>query len=97
MALRGLEGKVAVVTGAAEGIGAATARRLHQEGVKVALVDVRTEPLEQLAAELGDDALALTPTSARLRTSSAIAPPRSSASAGSTWRCSTRAWRRRCP
>jgi NAD(P)-dependent dehydrogenase (short-subunit alcohol dehydrogenase family) len=60
MALRGLEGKVAVVTGAADGIGAATARRLHQEGVKVALVDVRTEPLEQLAAELGEDALALT-------------------------------------
>jgi len=60
MALRGLEGKVAVVTGAADGIGAATGRRLHEEGVKVALVDVRTEPLEQLAAELGDDALALT-------------------------------------
>jgi NAD(P)-dependent dehydrogenase (short-subunit alcohol dehydrogenase family) len=60
MALRGLEGKVAVVTGAGDGIGAATARRLHQEGVKVALVDVRTEPLEQVAAELGDDALALT-------------------------------------
>jgi 3alpha(or 20beta)-hydroxysteroid dehydrogenase len=60
MALRGLEGKVAVVTGAADGIGAATARRLHQEGVKVALVDVRTEPLELLAAELGEDALALT-------------------------------------
>jgi NAD(P)-dependent dehydrogenase (short-subunit alcohol dehydrogenase family) len=59
MALKGLNGKVAVVTGAADGIGAATARRLHQEGVKLALVDVRREPLEALAGELRDDALAL--------------------------------------
>jgi NAD(P)-dependent dehydrogenase (short-subunit alcohol dehydrogenase family) len=59
MALRGLEGKVAVVTGAADGIGAATARRLSEEGVKLALVDVRAEPLEQVASDLGEDALAL--------------------------------------
>ena len=32
------EGKVAVVTGAADGIGAASARRLHAEGARVALV-----------------------------------------------------------
>jgi NAD(P)-dependent dehydrogenase (short-subunit alcohol dehydrogenase family) len=56
MGLRGLEGKVAVVTGAADGIGAATARRLSAE---VALVDVREEALEQVASDLGDGALAL--------------------------------------
>jgi NAD(P)-dependent dehydrogenase (short-subunit alcohol dehydrogenase family) len=60
MALDGVDGKVAVVTGAADGIGAATARRLHAEGARLALVDVRTEPLQQIAADLGDEVLALT-------------------------------------
>jgi NAD(P)-dependent dehydrogenase (short-subunit alcohol dehydrogenase family) len=59
MALSGLQGKVAVVTGAADGIGAATARRLSREGVRLALVDVRIEPLEALASELGAEAIAL--------------------------------------
>src|SRR6266545_3443800 len=38
--MRGLQDRVAVVTGAANGIGAATARRLHQEGARVALLDI---------------------------------------------------------
>lgn len=38
--MSGLEGKVAVVTGAANGIGAATARRLAEDGAKVALCDL---------------------------------------------------------
>jgi NAD(P)-dependent dehydrogenase (short-subunit alcohol dehydrogenase family) len=59
MALDGLHGKVAVVTGAADGIGAATARRLRAEGARLALVDVREEPLERLVAQLGDDVVAL--------------------------------------
>jgi NAD(P)-dependent dehydrogenase (short-subunit alcohol dehydrogenase family) len=59
MALSGLDGKVAVVTGAADGIGAATARRLSREGARVALVDVRGEPLERVASELEGEALAL--------------------------------------
>ena len=44
--------KVAVVTGASSGIGAATARRLADEGFTVALVARRTERIEALAKEI---------------------------------------------
>lgn len=43
----------AVVTGGASGLGAATARRLAEQGVKVALFDLNEEKGEALAAELG--------------------------------------------
>jgi NAD(P)-dependent dehydrogenase (short-subunit alcohol dehydrogenase family) len=46
------QGKVAVVTGAASGIGAATARRLACEGATVVLVDLAAEPGERVAAEI---------------------------------------------
>jgi pimeloyl-ACP methyl ester carboxylesterase len=42
--LRGLEGKVAVVTGAGSGIGAGTARRLSEEGASLAVVDDPDRP-----------------------------------------------------
>ena len=43
----------AVITGGASGLGAATARRLAADGVRVALFDVNEEQGEALAAELG--------------------------------------------
>jgi 3alpha(or 20beta)-hydroxysteroid dehydrogenase len=53
MSLSGLEGKVAVVTGAGGGIGSAVARRLTVEGARVVAVDVVQGPLETLADEIG--------------------------------------------
>lgn len=49
-------GRTVLVTGAARGIGAGVARRLHGAGANVALVGLEPEALEQLAAELGDRA-----------------------------------------
>lgn len=53
-----VNGKTAFVTGAARGIGAESARRLHSKGANVALVGLEPEELERLAAELGDRAAA---------------------------------------
>ena len=50
-----LQGKVALVTGAASGIGAATARRFAAEGASVALTDVRAEVGAALAETLNAD------------------------------------------
>ena len=51
-----LKGKNALVTGASGGIGAAIAKALHGAGATVALSGTRIEPLNALAAELGDRA-----------------------------------------
>jgi len=48
-----LAGKVAVVTGAASGIGLALARRLKAEGMELVLADLDREALEGAEAELG--------------------------------------------
>ena len=49
-----LSGKTALVTGATGGIGAATARALHQAGATVAISGRQADKLEALAKELGD-------------------------------------------
>lgn len=49
-----LEGKIALVTGAAGGLGDKIARTLHAQGATLALTDMRAEPMEKLKAELGD-------------------------------------------
>ncbi|WP_313534687.1 3-oxoacyl-ACP reductase [Arsenicicoccus bolidensis] len=58
---RPLDGQVAVVTGAARGIGAAIARTLHRDGATVVCVDVPAagEALAQVAGEVGGTALQL--------------------------------------
>ncbi len=56
-----LKDQVAIVTGAASGIGAATARLFAAEGAKVALVDLDEDGLARVAAEIGAaDGAALT-------------------------------------
>ncbi|MCA9512037.1 MAG: SDR family oxidoreductase [Myxococcota bacterium] len=52
-----LDGKVAIVTGAARGTGAEIARLFAEEGARVVLGDVRDELGRQVAKELGDAAL----------------------------------------
>jgi 3-oxoacyl-[acyl-carrier protein] reductase len=57
-----LDGRVALITGAARGIGAATARRLAGEGAQVALADLDEQGCRQVAAEIaesGSEALPL--------------------------------------
>lgn len=49
----GLEGRVALVTGAAGGLGSVIARRLVEEGARVVLSDVDAERLEAVGAEIG--------------------------------------------
>ncbi|MFL5779885.1 MAG: SDR family NAD(P)-dependent oxidoreductase [Thermoleophilaceae bacterium] len=48
-----MTGRRVLITGAARGIGAATARRLADQGAKVALAGIEPELLERVAAECG--------------------------------------------
>ncbi len=57
--VRPVTGSVVLVTGAAHGIGAALSRRLVGQGARVLMLDVDVEPLEALAADLGESALAV--------------------------------------
>jgi NAD(P)-dependent dehydrogenase (short-subunit alcohol dehydrogenase family) len=50
-----LEGKVVLITGAARGIGAGTARALAVRGARLILTDLDAAPLAELVAELGEE------------------------------------------
>ncbi|OTG98665.1 SDR family NAD(P)-dependent oxidoreductase [Acinetobacter sp. ANC 4973] len=49
---RGLNNKVALITGAAQGIGRGIALRLAQEGVHLALVDLSVDKLKKVQTEV---------------------------------------------
>jgi NAD(P)-dependent dehydrogenase (short-subunit alcohol dehydrogenase family) len=51
-----LNGKAVLITGAASGIGAATARAMGARGAQVAICDVDTERGEKVCADIGDNA-----------------------------------------
>jgi len=51
---RSIEGRVAIVTGAASGMGRATAALFADEGAKVAALDINAEPLAAVVGEIAD-------------------------------------------
>lgn len=53
-----LEGRIAVITGAASGIGLAATRALLDQGATVVMVDRNRDALNELAADLGEKAIA---------------------------------------
>lgn len=57
--MKRLEGKAAIITGAARGIGKAFARAYCREGATVAVADINLPAAEKTAAEIGPDAYAL--------------------------------------
>ena len=54
-----LAGKIAIVTGAAQGFGKGIAEELHAEGATVGIADMNLPGAEAVAAELGDHAFAI--------------------------------------
>jgi 2,3-dihydro-2,3-dihydroxybenzoate dehydrogenase len=64
--------KTAVVTGAAQGIGAAVVRALAERGARVAALDTNADGLATLAAELGGEGRHVTPFPADVSDSTAV-------------------------
>jgi NAD(P)-dependent dehydrogenase (short-subunit alcohol dehydrogenase family) len=57
-----LDGKVALITGGASGIGRACAQRFLDEGARVAIGDIQREAMVGMAAEYGEDRILAVPT-----------------------------------
>ncbi len=55
---RSIKGQVAIITGAASGMGRATAHLFAAEGAKVALIDMNADGVQAVADEIGDAAIA---------------------------------------
>lgn len=54
-----LEGKIALITGSARGIGLAFAKRYLAEGAKVVIADINVEQARRVSSELGESAFAV--------------------------------------
>jgi NAD(P)-dependent dehydrogenase (short-subunit alcohol dehydrogenase family) len=80
-----LEGKTALVTGGASGIGAATARRLAAEGARVAIGDLNEQGAAEVASELDGFAFELDVADTASR-SVALGSPRRWPPRSSSWR-----------
>ena len=55
-----LDGKVAVITGAASGFGEGMAKRFAEEGARVVVADLNAKGAERVAGEIGAGAIAVT-------------------------------------
>jgi NAD(P)-dependent dehydrogenase (short-subunit alcohol dehydrogenase family) len=57
--MKRLEGKIAIITGGAGGLGSATAERYAQEGATVVVADIVEGPAKEVAARIGNGAIGL--------------------------------------